>query len=325
MRRRNFIAGLALAAALPLTVRAQQHRRRVGIIMNASGEDSQAQAYVAALQQGMRDRGWIVGDNLQVDLRWAGNDRESWGRYAEEWAAAPPDVIVAAGAAVFAIQRAIRDRPILFMQAIDPVGAGMVASMARPAGNATGFTQFDYNLAGKWVDLLREIAPGVKRIGVLRDPQAPAGIGQWAIIQAASTTVGIEALPIDPRDREAMERSIAAFAREPYGGLVATVGSSVSQYREAILQSVAQHRLPVVYGNRHFATTGGLMSYGPDLVDQYRRAAEYVDRILKGEKPADLPVQAPTRYELVVNLKTAKELGIMLPPMILTRADEVIE
>jgi putative ABC transport system substrate-binding protein len=325
MRRRDFIAGFAGAAALPLIARAQERVRRIGVIINASSDDEQAQAYVAALRQGIQERGWSIGGNLQVDLRWGGNDRERWRRTSEEWAGSPPDLIVAAGATLFAMQRAVRNRPIVFVQAIDPVGSGMVASLSRPGGGTTGFTQFDYNLAGKWVDLLREIAPGIKRIGVLRDPQAPAGIGQWAIVQAASTTAGIEPLPIDPRDREAMGRQTTAFAREPNGGLIVAVGSSASQHREAILASAAQHRLPAVYGNRNFVATGGLVSYGPDLVDQYRRAAEYIDRILKGEKPADLPVQAPNKYELVINLKTTKALGLSVPPTVLARADATIE
>jgi putative ABC transport system substrate-binding protein len=327
MRRRDFVAGVAGAAALPLVARAQQgeRMRRVAVMMNAAPGDAQGQAYVAAIQQGMQERGWSVGRNVSIDLRWGGADREHWRRQVAEVLALTPDVIVAAGAILFEVKRASSTVPVIFSQAIDPVGAGMVMSMARPGGNATGFTQFDYNLAGKWVDLLREIAPGARRIGVLRDAVAPAGIGQWAIVQAAATTAGIEALPINPTDPGQIARGIAAFASEPNGGLIVTVGSSTGLHREAILAAAARHRLPAVYGSRNFAKTGGLLFYGPDLVGQYRRAAEYVDRILKGEKPADLPVQAPTRYELVVNLKTAKTLGLTVPPSLLARADEVIE
>lgn len=324
MKRRDFIAGLGGAAALPFAARAQEKVRRVAVLMNASAEEAQAQAYVAALQQGMQEHGWSVGKNLRIDLRWGGDDRERWRRQVAEVLTLGPDLIVAAGAFVFEAQRASRTVPIVFTQAIDPVGAGMVAGLARPGGNATGFTQFDYNLAGKWVDLLREIAPATKRIGVLRDPVAPAGIGQWAIIQAASATAGIEALPLDPRDAGLSGR-LAAFAREPNSGLITTVGSSTGLHRETIRAGAAQHRLPVVYGNRYFVTTGGLVSYGSDLVGVYRHAAEYVSRILKGEKPADLPVQTPTKYELVVNLKTAKALGLTVPPALLGRADDVIE
>ena len=315
MRRREFIAGLGIAAMPFASSHAQQFERirRVGVLMNAFAHE--AQARVAAVQQGMQERGWTIGRNLHIEVRWGGNDRDLWRRYSEELIGSAPDVVVAAGATVFAIQRtAPTTLPIVVVQAIDPVGSGVVASLARPGANVTGFTSFEYNLAGKWVELLREISPGIKRIGVLRDPVAPAGIGQWAIISAASSANRIEAVPIDPREPETIVRGIAAFAREPNGGLIAAVGSSTNL-----------HRLPVVSAYREFVTTGALVSYGPDLVAQYRSAAGYIDRILKGEKPADLPVQTPTRYQLLVNLKTAKAHGLAVPLALLARADEVIE
>jgi len=273
----------------------------------------------------MQELGWAVGGNLQIELRWGGNDRELWRRQIAEVIALGLDAIVPAGAIVFEVQRMDRTIPLVFPQSIDPVGSGVVASMARPGGNSTGFTQFDFNLAGKWVDLLREFSPNVKRIGVVRDARAPAGIGQWAIIQAASTASGIEALPVDSSDAAGIERGLAVLAQEPNGGVVVTVSSSSSRFSGLIISNVARHRLPTVYGSRSYVVGGGLMSYGTDLVSQYRRTAEYVDRILKGERPANLPVQAPTKYELVVNLSAAKSLGSGVPPTLLARADEVIE
>ena len=329
MRRREFLGALGGAAvAWPLAARAQRGEpvRRVGILMNASPEDPVPQSYVAAFQQGMQELGWGIGRNLRVDLRWGGNDTDRWRRYAGELVGLSPDAIVAAGGAIVNIlQRVSRTVPIVFAQSIDPVGAGAAASLARPGGNATGFMQFEYSLSGKWSELLKEIAPGVKRIGVLREPANPAGIGQWAIIQAASAAGGMETIPLAVRDPGEIERGIAAFAREPNGGLVVAVGSSTTLYRGPIIASAARHRLPAVYAYRYFVTEGGLISYGPDLVHQYRRAAGYVDRILRGEKPADLPVQAPTEYELAINLKTAKALGLDVPRTLLVRADEVIE
>jgi putative ABC transport system substrate-binding protein len=300
--------------------------RRVGILMNATAEEPEAQSYLAAFQQGMQELGWSIGRNLRVDLRWGGGDTDRTNRLAAELAALSPDVMVAAGApTVSAIQRATRTVPIVFASSIDPVGAGIVASLARPGGNVTGFTQFEYGLSAKWPELLKEIAPGVKRIGVLRDPGSPAGIGQWAIIQNAAASAGMEVTPLTVRDSAAMERDVAAFAREANGGLVIPVSSPATLHRDAIIANAARHRLAAVYPYRHFVTVGGLVSYGPDLLGQYRRAAGYVNRILKGEKPSDLPVQAPTRYDLVINLKTAKALGLALPPTMLARADEVIE
>jgi putative ABC transport system substrate-binding protein len=329
VRRREFIALLGgAAAAWPLAARAQQRERarRVGVLMNAAAEDSEAQSYVAAFQQGMQELGWSVGHNLRIDIRWGGDDADRWRRYAEELLALSPDVIVAAGGAIVSrLQRVSRTVPIVFAQSIDPVGAGVVASLPRPGGNATGFAQFEYSLSGKWAELLKEIVPGLKRIGVLREPANPAGIGQWAIIQAAATAAGMEVSPLAVREPGEIERGVASFAREPNGGLVVAVGSSTTLHRGAIIASAARHQLPAVYAYRYFVTAGGLISYGPNLVGQYQRAAGYVDRILKGEKPADLPVQAPTKYELVINLKTAKALGLDVPTTLLARADEVIE
>jgi putative tryptophan/tyrosine transport system substrate-binding protein len=326
MRRREFITLLGAAAAWPLTARAQERARRVGILMNAAAEDSEAQSYVAAFQQGMQELGWSVGRNLRIDLRWGGNDADRWRRYADELLGLSPDVIVAAGGVIVSVlQRVSRTVPIVFAQSIDPVGAGVAASLARPGGNATGFAQFEYSLSGKWAELLKEIVPGLKRIGVLREPANAAGIGQWAIIQAAATAAGMEVSPLAVRDPGEIERGVASFAREPNGGLVVAAGSSATLHRSAIIASAARHRLPAVYPYRHFVTAGGLISYGTDLLGQYRRAAGYVDRILKGEKPADLPVQSPIKYDLTINLKTAKALGFDLPPTLLARADEVIE
>jgi putative ABC transport system substrate-binding protein len=328
MRRRDFIAVLGGAvAAWPHLAMGQTagRPRRIAILMNAASENVEAQSYFAAFQRRMQELGWAVGGNLQIELRWGGNDRELWRRQIAEVIALGLDAIVPAGAIVFEVQRMDRTIPLVFPQSIDPVGSGVVASMARPGGNSTGFTQFDFNLAGKWVDLLREFSPNVKRIGVVRDARAPAGIGQWAIIQAASTASGIEALPVDSSDAAGIERGLAVLAQEPNGGVVVTVSSSSSRFSGLIISNVARHRLPTVYGSRSYVVGGGLMSYGTDLVSQYRRTAEYVDRILKGERPANLPVQAPTKYELVVNLSAAKSLGSGVPPTLLARADEVIE
>jgi putative ABC transport system substrate-binding protein len=300
--------------------------RRVGILMNASAEEPEAQSYVAAFQQGMQEAGWSVGRNLRIDLRWGGGDAELTRRHAVELAALSPDVMVAAGGPVIAaVQRANRAVPIVFPQAIDPVGAGHVNSLARPGGNVTGFMQFEYGLSAKWPELLKEISPGTRRVGVLRDPANPAGIGQWAIIQAAAAAGAMEVTPISVRDPGDIERNIAAFAREPNGGLVVSANANAIRHRDVIIAGAARHGLPAVYGFRHFVVAGGLIAYGTDMLGQYRRSAGYVDRILKGEKPADLPVQAPTKYDLVINLKAAKALGLTVPPSILARADEVIE
>jgi ABC-type uncharacterized transport system substrate-binding protein len=327
--RREFVSLLGgAAAAWPLAARAQQGElvRRVGVLMNATAEEPEAQSYVAAFQQGMQEFGWTIGRNLHINLRWGGGDADLTRRYAAELAALSPDVMLAAGGPVVrAMQRASSSVPIVFAQSIDPVGAGIVASLSRPGGNITGFTQFEYGLSGKWPELLKEVAPGTKLVGVLRDPANPAGIGQWAIIQAAAAAGGMEVTPLAVVDLDEIERGIAALARKSDGGLVVPVSANAIRHREAIIASAARHRLPAVYCYRHFVAAGGLISYGSDLLGQYRRAASYVDRILKGEKAADLPVQAPTKYELVVNLKTAKALALEIPATVLARADEVIE
>ena len=327
MKRREFIAGLGGAMAASLAARAQEKVRRVGILINTEAEESEGQSYVAAFQQSMKEAGWSIGHNLRIDLRWAGtSNAERTRRNAQELASLSPDVMVAASNPVVqAMRQATRTVPIVFAQSIDPVGSGLIESISRPGGNVTGFTQFEYGLSAKWPELLKEVAPATKRVGVLRDPANPAGIGQWAIIQAAATAGGMEVTPLAVTDPGAIERGVAAFARAPNGGLVVPASGGATLNREAIIASAARHRLPTVYCYRHFVAAGGLIAYGPDLLSQYRRAAGYVDRILKGENPADLPVQAPTRYELVVNLKTAKAIGLEIPPSVLARADEVIE
>ena len=330
MRRRDFITLIGgAAAAWPMAAGAQQGERvrRVGALMNLPADDQEAQLYMAALQQGLQALGWTIGRNLRLDHRWGPLDRDRLRQRAEELVALAPDVmVVAGGGAGEAVQRVSRTVPIVLAQSIDPVGAGFVASLNRPGGNITGFTQFEYSLAGKWLQLLKELAPNVTNVGVLRDTLGgAAAIGQWAVIQAMTEQIGVEVTPIAVRDVNEMERSVAAFGRGSNGSLIVAFGSAATIHRQAIIASAAQHRLPVVYPLRYFATAGGLVSYGADLAIQYRRAAGYVDRILKGEKPADLPVQAPTRYELVINLKTAKALDLTVPPSLLARADEVIE
>ena len=314
-------------AAWPLAGHAQQGQRvrRVGVLMLTSSDEPESQTNIAAFLQGLQEAGWAVGRNLRIDYRWSGNDRTRLNQHATELISLGPDVVLAGtGATIQPLQQASRTVPIVFAQQIDPVGAGNVETLARPNSNVTGFLQFEYSLAGKWLELLREVAPEVKRVGVIRDPGAPAGIGQWAVIQAAAQPLGIELMSVDPRGAATIERSLTAVARVPNAGLIAVVGGG-GIHRELFAMLSAKHRLPAVYPYRFFVTGGGLISYGPDLVSQYRRAAGYVDRILKGEKPADLPVQAPTKYELVINLKTAKALGLTVPPTLLARADEVIE
>ncbi len=326
MRRRAFIAGLGGAVAMPFAARAQERMRRVGVLMHTIPEEPEAQARVAAFLQGLQEAGWAVGRNLLIDTRWSGGDRARLNRQAIELVGLAPDVVLAGiGAAATVLQEVSRTVPVVFAQVIDPVGAGNVVSLARPGGNATGFLQFEYNLSGKWLELLMEIAPQVKRVGVLRSPGAGASIGQWAVIQAFSPPFGVELSPIDLRGAAEIERSMTAFAHAPNGGLIGLVSAAAHIHRDLIIALAAQHRLPAVYPYRFFVTAGGLISYGPDLIGQYRRAAGYVSRILKGEKPADLPVQAPTKYELAINLKTAKALGLTVPPALLARADEVIE
>jgi putative ABC transport system substrate-binding protein len=327
MRRREFITLLGSAAAWPLAARAQQPERvrRIGVLMNLAADDSEGQARLAAFAQALKQLGWSDGRNLRIDTRWARTDDIR--RDAAELAALAPDILLAANgtATVAPLLQATRTVPIVFVNVIDPVGAGFVASLAQPGGNATGFTIYEYSMSGKWLELLKEIAPRVTRAAVLRDPALASGIGQFGAVQAVAPSLGVELSPVDVRDAGEIERAVAAFARGLNGGLIVTAAPLAAIHRDAIIALAARYRLPVVYPYRFFVAGGGLISYGPDTIDQYRRAAGYVDRILKGEKPADLPVQAPTKYETVINLKTAKALGVEIPPTLLARADEVIE
>jgi putative ABC transport system substrate-binding protein len=315
--------------AWPLAARAQQadRMRRVGVLLNRVADDPEEQARLAAFLQRLQELGWTDGRNVWIDYRWAAADPDRSRTYAAELVALAPDVILAAGSqSVAALQQTATTVPIVFANVVDPVGAGFVARLARPGGNATGFTPFEYSLSGKWLELLKEIAPNLTRIAILRDPGIATGIGQFAAIPAmASPSLGVELSPIDVRDGGKIERDIAALARESNSGLIVTASSGASVHRELIIMLAARHGLPAVYPFRYFVTRGGLISYGPDPTDQFRRAAGYVDRILKGEKAADLPVQSPTKYELAINLKTANALGLTMPPSLLARADQVIE
>jgi putative tryptophan/tyrosine transport system substrate-binding protein len=330
MRRRELICLIGGAAvAWPLAARAQQadRMRRVGVLEARAADDREGQARLAVFLQGLQELGWTDGRNVRIDYRWAAADADRYRIYAAELVALSPDVILSsASASVAALLQTTRTVPIVFVNVIDPVGAGFVARLARPGGNATGFTPFEYSLSGKWLELFKEIAPNLTRIAILRDPALATGIGQFAAIQAmAPSSSGVELSPIDVRDPGEIERDVAAFARESNGGLIVTASSGAIVHRELIIMLAARHRLPAVYPFRYFVTSGGLISYGPDPTDQFRRAAGYVDRILKGEKAADLPVQSPTKYELAINLKTAKALGLTMPPSLLARADQVIE
>ena len=328
MRRREFITLLGGAAvAWPLKAHAQQpeRMRRIGVLAPTAPVDAEAQTRFAALRQGLQRFGWIEGRNLQIDARWGAGDAGAIGSAATELAALAPDVIVASGSAAAAVLQATRTVPIVFVSVPDPVGSGFVESLAQPGGNATGFIMFEYGLSAKWLELLKEIAPSVTRAAVLRDPAIVAGIGQFAVIQSAAPSVGVDVSAINMRDGAEIERAVTAFARRPNGGLILTASALAAIHRDLVVSLAARYKLPAVYITRYFVAGGGLVSYGPDFVDQYRRAAEYVDRILKGEKPADLPVQAPTKYELVINLKTAKALGLDIPTTVLASADEVIE
>ena len=301
--------------------------RRIGVLTAGTApHDADMQVRNAAFLQTLQQLGWTVGRNVQIDYRWGMGSADSNRRYAAELAALAPDVILATGtAAVGPLLQATRTVPIVFVSVADPVGAGFVQSLSRPGGNATGFIQFEYSLSGKWVELLKEIAPGVTRAAVVRDPALTSGIGQFAVIQSVASSVGVEVSPINPRDAPEIEGAVEAFAHSSNGGLIVTSSALSVLHRDLIIALAARHKLPAVYYRRYFVASGGLISYGFDLVDQYRRAAGYVDRILKGEKPADLPVQAPTRYELVINMKTARALGLTVPNTVLARADEVIE
>ena len=296
--------------------------------MNFAAEDVQGKARLQAFSQSLRKAGWIEGDNLRTEVRWAGDNAERFRQYARELVGSAPDVILASGSlSVAALQQITRSEPIVFANVVDPVGAGFVTSLARPGGNTTGFTAFEYSISGKWLELLKELAPNLTRVVVLRESSIGSGIGQFAAIQtmASASSAGVELSVIDPSDASGIERALAAFAHEPNGGVILTASTSTAAHRKSIISLTKRYRLPAVYAFRYFVVDGGLASYGPDTIDGYRRAAAYVDRILKGEKPADLPVQAPTKYELVVNLKTAKALGLNVPQAVLARADEVIE
>ena len=328
MKRREFIRLLGGAvAAWPLTARAQQgDRMRIGVFMPLAEDDLVGQARIAAFLQGLQHTGWTDGGNVRIDYRWSAGDDERVRKYAAELVALAPDVILATGSAtVGALLQATRTIPIVFPIAVDPVGAGFVESLARPGGNATGFLLFEYGISGKWLELLKEIAPKLKRVAILRDPSIAAGSGQLGAIQSVAPSLGVELSPFGVRDGGEIERAIDAFARVPNSGLIVTGTPLATVHRDLIITLAVRHKLPAVYYDRLFVSAGGLISYGPDILDQYRRAAAYVDRILRGEKPADLPVQAPTKYELVINLKTAKDLGLTLPDSLLARADEVIE
>jgi len=329
MKRREFIRLLGGAvAAWPLTARAQQQSgsmRQVGVLMTGVESDPEQRTRLTAFLYGLHQLGWSDGRNVRIDIRWSVDaDRN---RRAQELVALKPDVIVAAqSASVAALQQITHTVPIVFANVVDPVGAGFVASLARPGGNTTGFSAFEYSLSGKWLELLKEIAPSITRAAILRDPALAAGIGQFAAIQAlAPPSIAVELTPINARDPAEIERGITAFARERNGGLIITASQSALDYRNLIISLASRHFLPNVYPFRYYATNGGLASYGPDPIDPFKHASEYVDRILKGENAADLPVQAPTKYELVINLKTAKAFGLEVPPQLLARADEVIE
>jgi putative ABC transport system substrate-binding protein len=329
MRRREFVTLMGGAAATwPLAARAQQGEptRRIGVLMNRAADDPEGQASVAAFQQALQQLGWSDGRNVRIDIRWSHNDVDLDRKYAAELVALAPDILLAAGTlSVTALQRVTHTLPIVFVGVSDPVGAGVVDSLPRPGGNVTGFMIFEYSMSGKWLELLKQIAPSVTRAAVLRDAVNPAGIAQFGAIQATAQSLGVDVNPVSIRDAGEIERAVAAFARSANGGLIVTPSAGTSVHQDLIIALAARHKLPAVYAFRANVTGGGLISYGPDLVGQYRPAAGYVDRILKGEKPADLPVQAPTKFELVVNLKTAKALGLDVPTAVLARADQVIE
>jgi putative tryptophan/tyrosine transport system substrate-binding protein len=327
--RRQFISALSGAAvAWPLAARAQQgeRMRRIGVLASTAADDPNNQAGYAAFLQGLQQLGWTEGRNVRIDAHWAVGNVADTRKYAAELVALAPDVILGQGSpSVGALLQATPTVPIVFTAVIDPVGAGFVDSLSRPGGNATGFMAFEYSLSGKWLQLLKEIAPGVTRAAVLRDAAIAAGAGQFAVIQAVAPSVGVEVSTVNVRDAAEIERGVAAFARSGNGGLILTESALAFFHRNLIITLAARHKLPAVYYERYYVAAGGLISYGPIVVDQFRQAAGYVDRILKGEKPADLPVQAPTKYELVINLKTAKALGLAVPQSILARADDVIE
>jgi putative tryptophan/tyrosine transport system substrate-binding protein len=328
MRRREFITLLGgAAAAWPLTARAQQAERvrRIGVLMNTT-ENAEQLASIAAFQQVLQQLGWTEGRNIRIDVRWGGGEPSEIRRQAEALVALAPDVIVATGnAGMPSLLQATRIVPIVFNNVADPVGAGFVDSMAQPGGNVTGFLQFEYTLSGKWLELLKQAAPNVTKAAILRDPLITAGVGQFAVIQSVAPSVGVEVRAINVRDAGEIERAVTRFAGTPNGGLILTASALSVVHHDLVIALAARYKLPAVYYRRYFATRGGLMSYGYDVLEQFRGTAHYVGRVLHGEKPADLPVQAPTKYELVINLKTARALGLEMPATLLARADEVIE
>ena len=327
MRRREFITGLS-AAAWPIAAGAQQpdRMRRIGVLSNLAENDPEGQARDAAFLQGLQQLGWTIGRNVRIDTRWATTNAADIRIHAAELVALAPDVILTTGSAgVGSLLQATRTVPIVFVAVPDPVGAGYVDSLARPGGNATGFTSFEYGISAKWLELLKQIAPRLTRVAILRDTTIAAGTGQYGAIQSVAPSFGVESSPVNVRDAGEIERAVAAFASAANSGLIVTASAPAVIHRNLIITLAAQHKLPAVYFLRSFVTAGGLISYGPDIVDQFRRAAAYVDRILKGAKPTDLPVQAPTKYELTINLKTAKALGLTIPDKLLATADKVIE
>jgi putative ABC transport system substrate-binding protein len=328
MRRREFISLMGSAAAWPLAARAQQpeRMRRIGMLMLFAEDDPAAKIRIAAFIEGLHQLGWTVGRNVEIDIRWSAADAVRSRRFAAELVALAPDVVLAgASEATAALREVTRTVPIVFAGVTDPVGAGYVASLARPGGNATGLAYVEYGMGGKWLELLKEIAPRVTRAAILRDPTLPAGIGLLGAIQSAAPSFGVETSPVDVRDASEIERVIMDFARKPNGGLIVATSPAAVVNRKLIIKVAAKHSLPAVYFLKDFVEEGGLISYGPDIADQYRRAAGYIDRILKGEKPADLPVQAPTKFDVAINIKTAKALGLTVPPALIARADKVIE
>jgi putative ABC transport system substrate-binding protein len=329
MRRREFIKGIVgSATAWPLAALAQQpeQMRRIGVLMSLPAEDPEGQARLTGFLHGLQELGWSVGRNVIVDIRWSTGNSADTRKYAMELVVLAPDVILAnTSIAVASLQQVTGTIPIVFAGVADPVGAGYVDSLARPGGNVSGFTSYEYSISGKWLELLREISPSVMRVAVLRDASISVGPAQFAAIQAVASSLGVELRPVDVSDGNEIERAVTTFAQNPNSGLIVTGSPQASFHRDLIITLAARHRLPAVYFARYWAAAGGLISYGSDFVDQFRRAAGYVDRILKGEKPADMPVQAPTKYELVINLKTAKALGINVPASLLSRADELIE
>ena len=331
MRRRDFVRLLASVAAGsvtgPFAGKAQQSERirRIGVLMPFSPNDPEVRARSKIFEQSLGQLGWTVGQDLQIDYRSAGGDAASIRRYAAELVALAPDLILTVGSATIGpVQQANGSIPIIFVNLADPVGAGFVQSLARPGGNATGFTNFEYSMSGKWVELLKQIVPQMTRIAVVRDPTSAAGIGQFSAIQSAAQPLGIELTPLSVRDLAELERGIAAFARLGKGGLIITSGGTAFR-RDVLIGLASRHKLPAIYPFGYYAEDGGLITYGPDPRDQMRLAASYVDRVLKGEKTADMPVQAPTKYELIINVKTAKSLGLTMPQSLLSRADQVIE